>query len=282
MEKGNDSGIVFYYSYKEFKENYNDNFYKWLELYPDGTENDFKCEYLELYKHFYSTSTSGKIIYSLSVAFINDWTVGIADITEWLNEPIRDISNLNLLEEQFADKCFISSNLLEINAYIERVFYAGEVMFTCDLLKPVFQIEEVFEGTYFVDLNEPKYKNFQYSVVRIVEFLLGRNTEQGRAKEHTELAPCETIPQNNNVKFNIRPTELVELVKALYESGKVKGKMKDLYSYFGSVFNVDVKNPDKLLQDIRNRNNDSKTLFLDNLKTSLLDYIVEKDEKNRR
>ncbi len=84
---------------------------------------------------------------------------------------------------------------------------------------------------------------------------------------------------NDTMKFNILPTELVELVKALYENGTIKGKQKDLYNYFAKCFDVEVKNPNKLLQDIKNRNNGSETLFLNNLKTSLFDYMTK---ENRR
>lgn len=75
------------------------------------------------------------------------------------------------------------------------------------------------------------------------------------------------------------PTEFIELVKALIESNILKGKQKDIITNLSSVFGLKINNPDKLIQDIKNRNTGSETLFLDTLKTTLYDYFTK---ENRR
>ncbi len=310
MEKGNDNGIVFYYTYKEFKDNYNKNLNKWLELYSDATENDFKEEYLSEYESFYKIDERTKqvlfntpnLIEEYQRKFYDDFTglcialneyfARLGSRTKELLEQKLDDLEIHLQTTSLYGGKKAKYSLEELSRYLHYIHLceSGICKYkpdaSCHLsvikeknldyrfyrkIRPFFSINDELA----VECDMKRYKNFQYSVVRIVEFLLER-TEQEPLKESAELSQLK-----NNITFNLRPTELVELVKALAESGKVKGKMKDLYSYFGNAFNVDIKTPDKFLQDIKNRNNDSQTLFLDNLKTSLLDYMIEKDEKNK-
>lgn len=90
-------------------------------------------------------------------------------------------------------------------------------------------------------------------------------------------------PLTPKANFNIKPlkwegsqTELIELTKALILTGKVKGLQKDIITTLTQFFQIEIKNPDKIIQDIKNRNRDSETLFLDQLKKALYDYIQEK------
>jgi hypothetical protein len=76
------------------------------------------------------------------------------------------------------------------------------------------------------------------------------------------------------IVWNGTPTELIELIKALIENRSIKGdSQKKIISSFTKFLNIDIKHPDKLIQDIRKRNNKSETLFLDKLQTTLYDYI---------
>lgn len=81
----------------------------------------------------------------------------------------------------------------------------------------------------------------------------------------------EPIPPS--AQWNSNQTEFMELVKSLIENGNVKGKQKDIITSFSHFFNITINNPDKLLTDIKKRNTESETLFLDKLKSSLLCFI---------
>lgn len=74
-------------------------------------------------------------------------------------------------------------------------------------------------------------------------------------------------------------TEFIELVKALIESNTLAGKQKNIIEDLSIIFNIQIKNPDKLIQDIKNRNNGSETLFIDKLKSNLYNFITK--EKTR-
>lgn len=81
------------------------------------------------------------------------------------------------------------------------------------------------------------------------------------------------------VKFHGNQTEFIELIKALTENGNLKGIQKDNIEICSKFFGIEIKNPDKLITDIKNRINRSETLFLDKLKKSLFDYITLERKK---
>jgi hypothetical protein len=74
-------------------------------------------------------------------------------------------------------------------------------------------------------------------------------------------------------------THLIELIKALIENGNIKGIQKDIITDFSNVFNIEINNPSKLLNDIKTRNSGSETLFLDKLRKSLFEYITLEKKK---
>ena len=89
-------------------------------------------------------------------------------------------------------------------------------------------------------------------------------------KENTEL---KINTKNISLKWHGTTTEFMELTKALIESNTLRGKQKEIINNLSNMFNFEVKTPDQVIQDIKNRNIGSETLFLDKLKTSLFDYI---------
>ncbi len=83
----------------------------------------------------------------------------------------------------------------------------------------------------------------------------------------------------NNLKWNGTQTEFIELVKALIENGNVKGTQTEIISKLSNVFNIKINNENKLINDIKTRNNGSETLFIDRLQKSLFDYITLEKKK---
>ena len=84
-----------------------------------------------------------------------------------------------------------------------------------------------------------------------------------------------TVPTpENSLNWNGTQTEFIELVKALIENGNIKGTQTEIISKLSNVFNIKISYPNKLITDLKVRNNGSETLFLDKLKKSLFDYIT--------
>ena len=81
-----------------------------------------------------------------------------------------------------------------------------------------------------------------------------------------------TTVKHNPLEWSGTPTEFIELVKALIVSKVLKGTQKDIINNLSGVFGLKINHPDKLIQDIINRNTGSETLFLDKLKENLYEY----------
>lgn len=83
--------------------------------------------------------------------------------------------------------------------------------------------------------------------------------------------------ENTEVKWYSNQTEFIELIKALIENKSLRGKQKDIITNLSRIFGIKINNPNKLIQDIKNRNRGSETLFIDKLKTTLFDYITKEN-----
>ena len=82
------------------------------------------------------------------------------------------------------------------------------------------------------------------------------------------------VKTTSKIKWKGKQTELIELIKALIENGSIEGLQKDTITVFSEMLDIKINNPDKLIQDIKKRNNKSETIFLDKLKTSLINFIA--------
>ena len=92
----------------------------------------------------------------------------------------------------------------------------------------------------------------------------------------------EKTTNTNTLKWHGKQTEFIELVKALIINENIKGTQVELIETLSNVFGITIKNPSKLINDIKTRNNGSETLFLDKLKKSLFNYISAEKSKNTR
>jgi hypothetical protein len=82
--------------------------------------------------------------------------------------------------------------------------------------------------------------------------------------------------QASNLKCNLTKMEAVELLKSLQETGVFGNwSFKRIISWAGENMGIEVKNHDRLLQDLQRRKGDG-TLFLDRLKEGLIHYINAK------
>lgn len=82
-----------------------------------------------------------------------------------------------------------------------------------------------------------------------------------------------------SVNWNGTQTEFIELIKALIENKTLKGKQKDIIEHASRFFNIVINNPSKTITDIQKRKNGNETLFINKLKTSLLDFINREIER---
>ena len=145
----------------------------------------------------------------------------------------------------------------------------------------------------FSDLKGKILKSIKYSIDRIKEFLiekLGKNFTITFSKDKKGL---ETLSiksnlkelsiqkmDNSKIKWNKERsnTDLVELGKALYETGYIENiNQKEFLELFFNFFNREVKNPDTTLTKIINRKKD-KLILIPILEDKMIKWI---DSKNK-
>jgi adenosyl cobinamide kinase/adenosyl cobinamide phosphate guanylyltransferase len=93
----------------------------------------------------------------------------------------------------------------------------------------------------------------------------------------------------NKLKWVGDQTPFTELIKALIENKNLKieqdgiisnkKNQKVIFNNITEFLNFKINRPSKLIQDIKIRNNDARTLFIDELSTRLKEYL-NKEEKN--
>ena len=92
-------------------------------------------------------------------------------------------------------------------------------------------------------------------------------------KKNEQLQSNKTTSIVTQLKFKGNQTQLVELVKALVESEMIEGTQTNAIEQFSKFFDIEINNPNKLIQDIKGKNTDSTTAFLDLLKSNLIEYL---------
>jgi hypothetical protein len=74
--------------------------------------------------------------------------------------------------------------------------------------------------------------------------------------------------------------EFVEMVYALHTAKKLgELPLKNAFAVLNETFNVDIKNYYRLFWDIKNRVKGDRTVFLDLLKKTMVDWMKKLDEK---
>lgn len=226
-----------------------------------------------------------------------------------LNEIKNRISNLNEEIYSYADRDEYWSeypfDYMLVVKFIERYislfkYYHSELLYQyCfDLQKEMFLknydtkkrlgiIKKHLEIIYFNEKYGKKFDGFTFGGMDY-GFIYGIKQKDAKhffeseiiKEEYKELK--EKISENNDYYIDLSKnklawkgtqTELIELIKALIENGSIKGaSQKNIIDLFAKFLNINIKHPDKIIQDIKKRNNDSETLFLDKLKSTLYDY----------
>ncbi len=235
--------LKFYYSFKEFKNDFEDNFKKWQKEWncPDADLNDFKNEYLKEYEDFYEINEYGKVYYKDN-RFSN----------EKFMEIIEEIENDKEFQKYIEDV----ENSCEYQDFINKNLTSSKI--------DEKEIQE--EGCKWYS-----QKNFEYSVVKIVEFLM---------KEEYQPNINQSEIQKPKFKTKFSNVELAELVKALIEYGNFQTTAgvneNDIYIEFAKLLNIDLgkKTLAQNLDYIENKKN--RTSFLESLTMNLNQFFDKK------
>jgi hypothetical protein len=114
-------------------------------------------------------------------------------------------------------------------------------------------------------------KDFLRKGFKFLKLLNSRIPIEDLNKESSEIKISKIEWQNT-------PTDLIELIYALVNTGAIKsGKMDDLISNFSTFFNCDLSNRYQLHFQIKNRKKE-KAKFLEKLRVDFEKYLEKKDE----
>jgi hypothetical protein len=188
-------------------------------------------------------------------------------------------------KEKYND--FLQSYLLEYEDYEEIDFINKEIERYSGLIIDLEQLEMTLDYWEHNDYNiafiisESQLYTFHY-----IDFL---DSFDYKKRDRSILSFTKIIefldikkqdPKNeNNLNWNGTQIEFIELVKALIENGNIKGTQTETIKSLSNIFNFKINNENKTINDIKNRNNGSETLFLDKLKKTLFDYITLENKK---
>jgi hypothetical protein len=186
-------------------------------------------------------------------------------------------------ESSLAEIIYKSPNIgtKQISIYDNELI---EVIYVLDNFKHVFIDDYEDFISKFIEVKGDEYhgliKNIIDFILMNVLIELANNIDKNKETKYLNSENNSFLSsENNELKWHGTQTEFIELVKALIENGNIRGTQKVIINKLTSVFNIEINNPNKLINDLKKRNNDSETLFLDKLKKSLFDYITLEKKK---
>jgi len=104
------------------------------------------------------------------------------------------------------------------------------------------------------------------------------------SEQNAPTCPYSKKLQNQTkLKWAGTQMEFVELVYALHEAGSFgKTPLKSLFSLIGQMFGCEITNSYRLFWNIRNRNGDERTFFLNKLRKMLSKKLTRMDSGSWR
>lgn len=218
--------IPFYYSFKEFEENYTDDLKKWIKTYPDATEKLFLEELQVHYGVFFNEW--GLFDDSISCTRTVDdypeyWNLSISQFKDFMQEKIIN----HLLGLGYSNHTEDGLNIpkdVDVMGFWEdcnrptKENWAVINDFRHRYLKVFFWFEGFFDTLQFDSI---KYKNFQFSVVRIAEWIdekIKPIKETAKITNNSTLEiiePYQEKERGNNIPYKIAMLDEIGVIKEL-------------------------------------------------------------------
>ncbi|MGJ8744415.1 RteC domain-containing protein [Polaribacter sp.] len=170
----------------------------------------------------------------------------------YLNQkPLNPVLRRKAIKEYFFIKYFESLDELFINLFQIKSY---KELREEDFVKSTIELATLLE-----------YNSFLTDQIKQIKKGKQKNSKQEESK------PLES--DNIKLKWQGNPTELIELIRALFLNKSITGKIGELTNKVTDFFDLEIRAPHKLYEHIKNRIIDSETLFLDQLKSNLCDKI---------
>lgn len=212
MEKPEKIGVT-YLSYKDFISNYNNDFKEWQKHYPDGEEVDY-LDFLEDNLCYKTYSNNSNILHFSEYIKINSTEIHYSDfifeIERCLEIYMEEEGNLKT--EQDVKNTL---NNWGIQWALNRGLYGLDYQ-TLKYYTPFLKIDNIFElledTSLRIYFDDKKYKNFEISARRVIEFIETRREQLKNqpAPVVSEEPQPENPKQSKTILINGRTPNLLE------------------------------------------------------------------------
>lgn len=216
--------IPTYYSYSEFVQNYESDFQKWNEVFPDASEDDYKDEIKFIYSRFnfyeedfgeyfglglHSKGFNGNYItfhgYLSEQDFVKIISNRIYFLCNHLHIELEPTKFSKLLDDITDDYGLFCNSYFDVSGFPDDSQYIeiNDITIIAQFLK----IEKNFLDDYEVTFDEIKFKNFEYSVNKILNFISENKILNNNTTEIDEAQPKKySTPEKIKVldKLNVK------------------------------------------------------------------------------
>lgn len=309
--------IPFYYSFKEFETNYNSDLQNWIKDFPDATEKDFLGELKELYEPFVRWSGKYHFKPKIRISYEYDGYTEYADIT--INEVaeyaekkiIVHCKDIGTIENVDTENYIFEESINPLDYWEDsNKYYSNETIHFEDKQFNYLKYFFTYLGFLGFQLDEKKYKNFSFSVVKIAEWIDEeiKNTRSKKVKETIPVQPIsitdiykpglsqfyKSVKKENNLVGNIYRNVESENNKLLsdksntelnqhktkfniefrYLISKFNDFFSNLYDYLEPKINTEKRNLQDY-KDARENNLNSLEIEIENRFTNLNNFLLQ-------
>ncbi len=260
-------------------------------------EDNFKLNFKETFELYHKAVKAGK-----------EQDLSYSDIEEILNVGSEEMEGIvSELEKTFAieyynnieNKIFFYGCPLDIYMknytkrkylFLETFYDASEIDFIKSEYFDILEKHIYFEGELFPYpesvVNHKIRRNIGYSLLKTMVFLEKKANLLGYKQDKDDIWFFNKEKTEKTLKSSLKwkgnQSDLIELTKALIENGNLKGSQKDIFIAIQEFFNCKLENIDKTISTFNNRKSGNETKFLNELNSTLFNYINDKLEKNNR
>lgn len=272
--------LPFYYSLEEFQKYYNVNFQDWKKIFKDGSETEFANDYLKLYNNFFNVHNTFK--YRIDVKMydenniIEDFDLYHFEYTTIIEKRLRLFIDMFKTEdkEKYAKEIIAYEPMLicdfENTGEINTMFDDGYIIEIENLMiySELFTYDfSDYSKKWFLSIDNLDYKNFEYSLKRIREFLNDKINTKNIFPENLELPEpsleIEEEPEEKDAKVKfilLKELGIIDfLINQNYNNTDIGKILKPIVgikeTYTANILTADFKLPDLSAKSAYKRKN---------------------------
>ena len=232
--------IPFYYSFNDFKNNFENDLKKFLNVFQDATETDYLKEVINIYSNFIDFERY-TVIEEISCDYIME------DYPEYNELDLNRYTEI--MQEKLKIYCSINGFYNDENDFpedVEILDYWEKCNIRTKNNKLVItdnrhKLYRKFYNSFFdkIVLDELKYKNFKFSIFRIIEFI--NNKIEKKEPEITQTENNnEIIEDEILVDYNLQIKQKLILLNELGIIEFLNNKLlyKDNASHLAHILNA--------------------------------------------